>query len=106
MNQTEDFGARRAFFQSPDDVAIADDVGLKLAGLNVEDEDEDGHAAENVVALVREVVLDEAILSIKRGIVLVDVSSKCCLSRNQRRTRGLGGREVGGAKRTLRNPKD
>lgn len=67
MDQHEDFGGGRALFQRADDVAVGDDVGLEFARFDVEDEDEDGDAAEDVGALVGEVVLDEAVLS-ARGV--------------------------------------
>lgn len=50
--------------ESPDDGRVGDDVGSEFAALDVEDEDEDGDAGEDVGALVGEVVLDEAILSV------------------------------------------
>lgn len=63
MNEAEDFGARTAFVECADDVRVGDYVCGELAGLDVEDEDEDGNGAKDVVARLIEVVLDEAILT-------------------------------------------
>jgi hypothetical protein len=63
VDQAEDLGARRALLERADNVAVVDDVGGELARLDVEDEDEDRDAAEDVRARVCEVVLDEAVLA-------------------------------------------
>jgi hypothetical protein len=56
VDQDEDGGG------GGDDGGVGDYVGGELAGFNVEDEDEDCDGAEDVGALVREVVFDEAVL--------------------------------------------
>lgn len=50
MNETEDLGGRTVLMEGTDDVRVRDDVGLELAGLDVEDEDEDGYGAKDVTA--------------------------------------------------------
>mgnify|MGYP006877402467 CR=1 FL=1 len=50
MYETEDFGARTALVESANDVGVRDDIGSKLARFNVENKDEDGNGAEDVVS--------------------------------------------------------
>jgi len=50
VNEAEDLGARAAVVQRADDGAVGDDVAGELARFYVEDEDEDGNGAEDVVA--------------------------------------------------------
>lgn len=44
-------------------VGVGYDIGRELARFDVEDEDEDGHGAKDMVARLGQVVLDKAILS-------------------------------------------
>jgi hypothetical protein len=61
--KTEDLGSGTAFVQGADNVGVGDDVGRELARFDIEDKDEDGHGAEDVVARLGEVVLDKTILT-------------------------------------------
>jgi hypothetical protein len=62
--KAEDFGAGAAFVEGADDVGVGDDVGGELPGLDIEDEDEDRDGAEDVVARLVQVILDEAVLTV------------------------------------------
>lgn len=64
MDEAENLGAWTAFMESADDVGIRHDIGMKLAGFYIEDKDEDGNGAKDVVARLGEVVFNEAVLSI------------------------------------------
>jgi len=61
--ETEDLGARTALMESANDVGVRDDIGSKLARFDVENEDEDGNGAEDVVSRLVKVVLDKAVLT-------------------------------------------
>ena len=63
--KTEDFGIGAALVEGANDIGIRDDVGCELARFDVEDEDEDGDGAKDVVPRLVEVVLDEAVLTAK-----------------------------------------
>lgn len=63
MYEDEDFGARGAFGECAYDASVGDDIGLEFARFDIEDEDEYCYGAEDVGALVGEVVLYEAILA-------------------------------------------
>jgi hypothetical protein len=66
--EAEDLGARTAFVQRADDVGVGYDIGRELARLDIEDEDEDGDGAKDVVAGLGEVVFDEAVLTAHRQL--------------------------------------
>jgi hypothetical protein len=63
--EAKDFCAGTAFVQGANDVGVRDYVGWELARFDIEDEDEDGDGAKDMVARLSEVVLNEAILSAK-----------------------------------------
>jgi hypothetical protein len=65
VDKTEDLGGRTTLVKGTNDIRVGDDVGLELARLNIEDEDEDGYGAKDVAARLCEVVLDEAILTVR-----------------------------------------
>jgi hypothetical protein len=52
VDETEHFCGGRGLCQSADYVGVGNDVGLKLAGFDIENEDEDRDGAEDVGALV------------------------------------------------------
>jgi hypothetical protein len=52
VDQDENFGRRGGLREGADDVGVADDVGLKFTGFDVEDEDEYGDGAEDMGALM------------------------------------------------------
>ena len=64
--QTKDLCAGTAFVQCADDVRVGHDVSGELSGLNIEDEYKNGDGAEDVVARLREVVFDKAVLTVAR----------------------------------------
>jgi hypothetical protein len=64
VDEDKDGGAWTVLGEGADDGAVGDYVCGEFAGLDVEDEDEDGDRGEDVSALVGEVVFDEAILPI------------------------------------------
>ena len=64
MDEHKHLCAWAALAQRAHDVGVVDDIGRELARLDVEDEDEDGHAAEDVLALVREIAFHEAVMTI------------------------------------------
>jgi hypothetical protein len=76
--EAEDFGARTAFVQCADDVGVGYDIGRELARLDIEDEDEDGDGAKDVVAGLGEVVFDEAVLTAHRQLASPLRSLRAC----------------------------
>ena len=64
VDETEHFGSRAVLVESTDDVRVGDNVGLELAGLDVEDEDQNGYGTKNVATRLCEVVFDEAVLTV------------------------------------------
>ena len=63
MDQTEDFGAWTAFVQGAYDIGVRDNVGWELARFYIEDEDEHGDGAKDVIAGLGKIVFNEAILT-------------------------------------------
>ena len=64
MDEQKYLRAGAALAQRANDVGVIDDVGRELARLNVEDEDEDGHAAEDMLALVGKIAFHETVMSL------------------------------------------
>ena len=63
MHQHEHFGAGAVLRQRADNGPVAHDIGGEFPTLNVENEDQDGHGAENVGALVGQVVFHKSVLA-------------------------------------------
>lgn len=63
VNETEDLGSGTAFVEGADYVRVRDNVGLELARLNVEDEDQYGDGAKDMTSRLCKVVFHEAILT-------------------------------------------
>jgi len=68
MNQDENRGCWGVLLQGTDNSAVRDDIGLELAGFNVEDEYQNGNGGEDMRALMRKVVFDETVLSVRHFI--------------------------------------
>ena len=63
VDETKDLCAGAALVESTDDIRVGYDIGLELAGFDIEDEDEDGHGTEDVTAGLGKVVFDKAVLA-------------------------------------------
>jgi hypothetical protein len=61
--ETEDFGARTTLVKGTYDIGVGDDVGCEFARFDIEDENEDGDGAKDMVPGLVEIVLYEAILT-------------------------------------------
>ena len=62
VDQDENGGTRRELLESTKDALVGGKVALNIAGLNVEDVDENPNIGEDVDSLLREVVLHEGFL--------------------------------------------
>ena len=75
MDEHKHLRARTALAQRAHDIGVVDNVRGELARLDVEDEDEDGNAVEDVFALMREVAFHETVMTIYLfGFVLTSVA--------------------------------
>ena len=74
MDEHKHLRARTALSQRAHDIGVVDNVRGELARLDVEDEDEDGNAVEDVFALMREVAFHETVMAIFFLLVCSNVS--------------------------------